>query len=477
MVTLLGSAAKLLAQDLVPGFDKSEYAELMAVSARTTNDTTYAMNLPKPQRFRLAYRSAVVGLDNMWDLWADGGQAIVISVRGTTRKQESWLENFYAAMIPAKGSIGLPGGTTFTYQLAPQPDAAVHVGWMVALASMSSDMRLKIDSAYASGTRNLLVHGHSQGGAIAYLVTAWLRMQQQSGSLPADLRIKTYCSAAPKPGNTQFAYAFDALTQNGWAFNVVNSADWVPETPVSIQTMQDFNRVNPFVGAKAGIRKRKFPEDVALLHVFNRLSKTPIKTHRVYRKYLGNMVGKRVTKLLPGLEVPAFVPGSNYARAGTAVVLLADSAYFRLYPDTSGNVFVHHLHKPYLHLLQQLATPNNATAMQHELEGNWELSYLAGVQEPIAARYPDRRPSLRIDATHGKVAGTTGCNRFNGGVNLGRGAISFSQAMALTRMFCPGEGEQLFLGALHKVNAYRLSENGVLTLMQDEQPVMRLERR
>jgi pimeloyl-ACP methyl ester carboxylesterase len=250
--------------------------------------------------------------------------------------------------------LRLPGGNSFSYTLAAHPQAAVHVGWLIGMASMAGDIVAKADSAYRSGTRNLYIMGHSQGGAIAYLLTAHLRQLQQAGTLPADLRIKTYCSAAPKPGNTQFAYAYERATFGGWAFNVINSADWVPETPFSIQALQDFNKLNPFAGAAATIKNMKFPARVALKHVYNRLLKTTAKADKTYRKYLGKMVGKRVHKLLPGLQVPAYFQSNNYVRTGAHVVLLADSAYFNRFPDTSRNVFTHHLHAAYLYLLEKL---------------------------------------------------------------------------------------------------------------------------
>ncbi|OLY91593.1 Heat shock protein HslJ [Cnuella takakiae] len=471
---LLVGRTTLQAQTLLPGFSKAEYTELMRVSARTTFDTVYANKHPAPERFRMVYRSPVSGLDNLWDLWADGQGTAAISIRGTTKKQESWLENFYAAMVPAKGSLVLPGNTHFSYQLAPQQGAAVHMGWLIGMASMAGDMRSKIDSAYRAGTRNLLIVGHSQGGAIAYLLTAYLLQLQQLRQLPAYLRVKTYCSAAPKPGNTQFAYAYEAMTFGGWAFNVVNSADWVPESPFTIQTISDFNKQNPFGGAKDAIRKVKFPQRLALMHVYNRLDKTTRKADKTYRKYLGRMIGKQVAKLMPGLDVPDYVASNNYARAGTPVVLLADSAYFAQYSDTSANIWIHHLHAPYLLLLDRLAP--NATAMQSIPDGSWELSFLAGSPQPIAELYPGRKPSLQFDAANARVGGSTGCNRFSGGVTLGEKSIHFA-AMALTKMYCPGEGEKRFLDALQQANAFALTDSGELTLLRDQEPLMRLQKR
>jgi len=38
-----------------------------------------------------------MGLDNQWGLWVLEDKVACISIRGTTTKQVSWLENFYAA--------------------------------------------------------------------------------------------------------------------------------------------------------------------------------------------------------------------------------------------------------------------------------------------------------------------------------------------------------------------------------------------
>jgi len=75
-----------------------------------------------------------------------------------------------------------------------------------------------------------------------------------------NLTIKTYASAAPKPGNLYYAYEYEAMTQNGWAFNVVNSADWVPEGPFSIQTTNDYNTLNPFKYIDVALQKTSFPK-------------------------------------------------------------------------------------------------------------------------------------------------------------------------------------------------------------------------
>lgn len=341
-------------QPLKAGFDKTEYMELLKVSARSTAHPEYYRALPEPQRFSMVYQSAVIGLDNLWDLWTDRQGKSVISIRGTTQNGESWLANLYAAMVAAKGSIRITDNYQFSYELAQHPQAAVHVGWLISTAFLVRDMLPKIDSSYRSGTKDFLIVGHSQGGAIAFLLTAHLYDLQRKRILPADVRFKTYCSAGPKPGNLYFAYEYEAMTMGGWAFNVVNSADWVPEVPMSIQTLNDFNATNPFIHAKSMISKQKFPKNLALKHVYKRLSKPSFRAQRNYQKYLGNMTSGMVRKYIPEFIPPEYYRSNHYVRTGTTIVLPADAGYYQQYPDGSGNVFMHHFHAPYMYLTEKL---------------------------------------------------------------------------------------------------------------------------
>jgi hypothetical protein len=49
----------------------------------------------------------------------------VINLRGTTLNAVGWLENFYAAMVPARGELQVTKEYTFKYDLAANPKAAV----------------------------------------------------------------------------------------------------------------------------------------------------------------------------------------------------------------------------------------------------------------------------------------------------------------------------------------------------------------
>ncbi len=343
----------LNAQHLKPGFDKKEYTALMTLSARF-GDSAYAASIPLSPGYRFLYRSPVAGLENCWDLWMNENGVAVISIRGTTASPVSWMANFYAAMVPASGTLQLSASDTFTYKLANHPQAAVHVGWLLSTAYLSKTILPKIDSLHKAGTREIIIIGHSQGGAIAYLLNAYLHYLQQQQMLPANIRFKTYCSAGPKPGNLYFAYDYESYNQQGWAYNVVNAADWVPESPFSVQTISDFNTVNPYKNAKSFIKKQKWPGRWALRYAYGRMDKPSRKAARNYRKYLGTFVSKLIKKQMDSFEPPEYHESSNYVRAGFYIVLLPGEDYYKLFPQDGNKVFVNHFHPPYLYLTAQL---------------------------------------------------------------------------------------------------------------------------
>lgn len=338
---------------LKPGFDKEEYKALMKVSAQV-GDSAYTAQLPLPAGYKLIYRSPVTGLDNRWDLWKTDNGTPIISIRGTTKKEISWTANFYAAMVPATGELQLSATEKFQYRLAESDWAAVHIGWLICTGFIAKDILSKIDSCYKSGNRSFYIMGHSQGGAIAFLLNAYLHSLQKQNLLPADIRIKTYCSAGPKPGNLYFAMEYEAMTQGGWAFNVVNAADWVPQTPFSVQTIDDFAEINPFADAKGFIKKQGWPKRWALNYAYGKMANPSRKARKNYSKFLGNFVSKSIKKYLPGFEPPAYFKSSDYVRTGATIVLLPAADYYQKFPQDKANVFINHLHQPYLFLAEQL---------------------------------------------------------------------------------------------------------------------------
>lgn len=351
MFLALGFAARA---QLQPGFDAAEYRDLLALNFGRYDSLQKADNLPN--QYRRTYHSPIVGLDNRFTVFERGdGQVAVITVRGTVASKKSWLANLYSVMQPAQGHLQWSDSSGTDYRLAASPAAAVHSGWLIATAALAPDVERQILLLRRKGVRAIYITGHSQGGAIAYLLRSWIYYRTEAGALPNDIVYKTYCSAAPKPGNLAYAYDYEFLNRGGWAFNVVNAADWVPETPVTVQQLRDLNPLNPLTNLHSALRSQKLPVRVYASVVYGQLTRKSRKAAGKYHKYLGRKVGKAVRKSLPGLKLPGAVPGLNYMRAGTPVVLQPDSAYYQKFPnDTSGfGVWKHHLFEAYLFLLRK----------------------------------------------------------------------------------------------------------------------------
>lgn len=343
-----------VAQHLKPGFDKSEFIEMLKIGARTTADSSYYNEFPTPEHYKMIYQSPEIGLDNLWQLWINEDSVAVISIRGTTTTAASFLANFYAAMVSAKGALHLEKNFTFDYDLSDDPKAAVHVGFLVSMAFLARDILPKIDSLYKVGVKDFIIAGHSQGGAITYLLTSYLESLKDENKLPRNIKFKTCASASPKPGNLFYAYQYENLTRGGWAYNVVSTADWVPEVPFSIQTVNDFNTVNPFANAKGLIKKQGFPKNLVLRHLYNKLSKPSARAQKNYEKYLGKMISKSIKKKLAEFEPPVYFKSNDYVRTGITIVLYADSTYYKAFPQDANKIWDNHTQKPYLYLAEKM---------------------------------------------------------------------------------------------------------------------------
>lgn len=346
------------AQDLKPGFDQFEYLQLLRAYARWGDSTMYKQ-IPESRLYKKKgrkYRSEDIGFMNSWEMYETPTQT-VISIRGSTSEAVSWMANFYAAMIPAVGTLKLNDTLTVDYHFADHPQAAVHVGWAVAACYLMPDIVQKVKDRYSKKRNDFIIFGHSQGAGIAYFVTAQLLYYQRTGVLPKDIRFKTYCSAAPKPGNLYFAYDYEAATQYGWSVSVANMADWVPEVPITVQTVKDFNTTNPFKLARKMIEEAPFPNNIVMSYLHKQLTKHNKKALKKYKLFLGNIASKMVTSKLPqGFEAPKkFYESTNYVRCGNFIILKPDEEYYKKFPDSDETLFVHHGILSYSYLTERLA--------------------------------------------------------------------------------------------------------------------------
>jgi len=336
-------------QKLKAGFDQDELIEVIKISSWQL-DSMYNPKFPKPERFKLEYRSKYMGLDNRWDLWLSEDSVGVISIRQSTKKQSNLFENAYAAMVPATGRLKISNNFTFNYALTPDSNAAVHTGWLLGTAFLSKDILTKLEEYRLKGIKEYIIAGHSLGGAVATLLTAHLKSLQEREQLSNEFKFKTYCSAAPKPGNLNFAYHYEKVTKGGWAFNVVNPADWTLEAPFTIQAISDLNVINPFVYAKTNKKNMKLKDRLLMNYLTNKISKPTRSAQKKYQRLLGKTVSKYIRKYLPEFEPPTYFPSMHYVRTGTQIILEPNGKYFSIFKSNPNNMWTHHSFEAYLYL-------------------------------------------------------------------------------------------------------------------------------
>lgn len=260
-------------------------------------------------------------------------------------------------MSPAEGHIVLAPGDTLDYQLATHPRAAVHTGFLIGFGYLAKDMLPKLDSLYATGYRNYLVAGHSQGGALSYYISAWLNYLARRGDYPG-LRIKTYASAPPKMGNMYFAYDYDNAMRSEWAFSIVNTSDPVPEMPFTTQQVDvDMTEPNPILRLMKRFDDLPFFQRLVLKRAFNKMRRGAAKSSRAYQKYLGGYTAKFIQDMTPGLVIPDTVNTTYFVRPGVPITLMTDNAYVDYFQDLAKEgPYYHHNPTTYRYLLRQYYT-------------------------------------------------------------------------------------------------------------------------
>jgi len=336
---------------LLPGFDRNEYADILTLQFKGLSESDGANANFKLEKgmYKRHLLTPEVGLYNRAGLFLREDGVVVVKLRGTVGKAESWLENFYAGMVPARGTLELADDFSFSYTLSERQDAAVHVGWLIGTAYLAREILPVLDSMVNNGHKEMIIAGHSQGGALSFLMTAYLHYYfKEKGQ---KVTLKTYASAAPKPGNLSFAYSFDHITANGYAFRVVNADDWVPESPFSVQTLHDFNEANPLANAGTLMGKQPLLARIYLKSIYNKMNRRISKAEKSFRKNLGEKAYALVKKSLPQFEKPELSATFNYQPAGVPIVLMPNEAYHKLFPFDGKNTFVHHSYKAYTWLL------------------------------------------------------------------------------------------------------------------------------
>ncbi|MDX2359978.1 MAG: lipase family protein [Crocinitomicaceae bacterium] len=183
-----------------------------------------------PNGYKRIYTSPTLGMDNKFQVYVKGGNIGVINFRGSTAKKISWMENMYSALIPIQGEISIQE-RTYQYKYGTDPTASVHSGFALSLAYMHDEIIDQIVQLNSQGVYNIMITGHSQGGALAIMLAASLK---HSDEISAKNKFKVYTFAQPMSGNYEFAREYNRdFCARGMSYSFINPADFVPTLPMS----------------------------------------------------------------------------------------------------------------------------------------------------------------------------------------------------------------------------------------------------
>ncbi len=226
-------------------FQKDQEGANCAIACRKKGTNTFAI--------------AFAGTEN-----AVGGveDALIIPVSTEPLKKGTkigWGRISYTLPSDLGGNYTIPiepykTGDPVTENQPPLIEPTMHFGFRFGLESMMSVLTSK--SFYTLTTMlksiemqaeldgldeiDLMVTGHSLGGALSGVFTTWLLANQPFTKVKVN--IKTYSFASPKIGNDIFSYKYDmALTNYGRSFRVANCLDTIPQVPFTIQGLSALN--------------------------------------------------------------------------------------------------------------------------------------------------------------------------------------------------------------------------------------------
>jgi len=114
--------------------------------------------------------------------------------------------------------------------------------------------------------------------------------------------------------------------------------------------------------------------------------------------------------------------------------------------------------------------------IEQKLNGTWELTYISGPRIALNGLFPEKKPRIIFNLSDTLLTGNGGCNGFSSVLKMNGNTIGFGHPLS-AMMACEGNGEPAFFKALTRGNLYRLEEDNTMTLLKNDQVLLRFVKR
>ncbi len=111
-----------------------------------------------------------------------------------------------------------------------------------------------------------------------------------------------------------------------------------------------------------------------------------------------------------------------------------------------------------------------------DLEGLWEVHSIYDKFKPFEELFPGKKPRLYFDILNMQVFGFTGCNNFSIFTQLEGNEIDVMGFLGMTKVWCDGDGEDIFLTLLKSAHTFLINEEGFLSFLCGSMEIMQLEK-
>lgn len=315
IVLCLTLVSKLMISQVTPGFNKTEALDMIQICNSFTYIDLYNSDSEiLPKNFKKYYTSGVLGMDNKFQIYTSTSNKLaVINLRGSTSKKISWMENLYAAMIASSGTIQIED-QLIDYKFANDTAAYVHSGYALEVAYLSNDILFHINNLNNLGIYNIVITGHSQGGALAQMLMSYLYYLDEN-KLSVKNRFKVYSFAAPKVGNKRFVEIYDQnFVETNLSFLILNPADPVPKMPLSYQDkLISQEQIVSYLTKEQTFSFKDFAFNGFANMLESKLQRTST--------WFSGSVEKQITKDVGYIKMPPFKKDINYATVGNQIKL------------------------------------------------------------------------------------------------------------------------------------------------------------